>query len=76
MPEIQTIVLSVDSALDRMPERRLFPSDLGFAVGAEVITGRGVGVTLTCVILPPLEYGESSSWKSALLMCVILPPLE
>lgn len=44
MPEIQTIVLSVDSALDRMPERRLFPSDLGFAVGAEVITGRGVGL--------------------------------
>ncbi len=44
MPEIQTIVLSVDSALDRMPERRLFPSDLGFAVGAGMMTGRGVGL--------------------------------
>lgn len=44
MPEIQTMVLSVDSALDRMPESRLFPGDWGFSVGAGVSTGRGVGL--------------------------------
>ena len=39
------MVLSVASALDRMPDSRLFPVDPGFSVGVGMSTGRGVGLT-------------------------------
>jgi len=59
MLESHTMVLSVDSALESMPERRLFPEGWGLAVVAGVLTGCGceLAVCDTVIVLDVFAAG-------------------